>query len=59
MSRIVVLGGFEKYDFLVEELLVILFRTIFFGLVFFCWDWLKLFDLVQRLRITYKLCRKM
>ena len=34
MSRIVVLGGFEKYDFLVEELLVILFRTIFCGLVF-------------------------
>ena len=34
MSRIVVIGGFERYDFLREELLVLLARTIFLGFCF-------------------------
>ena len=34
MSRIVVIGGFERYDYLREELLVLLAWTIFCGFLF-------------------------
>ena len=52
-----VLGGFYRYDSLVEELLVIKVQAIFF-VSFFCWNWKKRFNLVQSLRITYELRRE-
>ena len=56
---IVVIGEFEKYDSLREELLVLLVRKIFFGCLFYVGIETKRFDLVQSLCITYEKRRKM
>ena len=57
LSIIVCLGGFETYDFLKEELLVLLDRAIFCSFLFFVGIERKHFDLVQSLHITYELRR--
>ena len=56
LCSVLVLGGFEQYDSLRDELLVILARKIFVGFCFLL-ELEKIFDLVQSRCITYKLGR--
>ena len=53
------LGGFERYDSPINELLVLNARVIFCWLLFFVGIRKIRFDLVQSLRSTYELRRKM
>ena len=57
MSRIVVLGEFERYDWLREDFMFS-FPGHFFVGFYFLLELKKGFDLVQILRITYELRRK-